>query len=69
MGGVGKTALALKLAEQLAVRFLDAQFYIELRGVSAQPLSIADAMAQVSGYCVWTHKRRKISSANWLLIA
>ena len=47
MGGVGETALALKLAEQLAVRFLDAQFYIELRGVSAQPLSIADAMAQV----------------------
>ena len=31
MGGVGKTVLALKLAEQLKPRYPDAQFYLDLR--------------------------------------
>lgn len=47
MGGVGKTALALKLAQSLAARYPDAQFYLELRGVSPKPVSTAEAMAHV----------------------
>ncbi len=46
-GGVGKTTLALKLAEKLKDRYPDAQFYFDLKGVSPQPLSSADAMAHV----------------------
>src|SRR5262249_30277677 len=37
MGGVGKTALALKLADELKNSYSDAQFYLDLKGVSAQP--------------------------------
>lgn len=47
MGGIGKTALALKLAEQLSPRLPDAQFYLDLKGASSHPLSSADAMAHV----------------------
>ena len=46
MGGVGKTALALKLAEQLKPDYPDAQFYVDLKGVT-QPLSPKEAMAHV----------------------
>ena len=44
MGGVGKTALALKVAEALMPRYPDAQFFLDLRGTST-PLSPAEAMA------------------------
>src|SRR5439155_27369016 len=47
LGGVGKTTLALKLAEQLTPHYPDAQFYLDLKGVSPQPLSAAEAMAHV----------------------
>jgi tetratricopeptide (TPR) repeat protein len=47
LGGVGKTALALKLAEQLKPDYPDAQFYLDLKGVSPQPLTPRDAMAYV----------------------
>jgi tetratricopeptide (TPR) repeat protein len=47
MGGVGKTALALVLAEQLSERYPDGQFYLDLKGTSAQPLTPAQAMAHV----------------------
>jgi tetratricopeptide (TPR) repeat protein len=47
LGGVGKTALALKLAERLAPRYADAQFYLDLKGADKQPLSVADALAHV----------------------
>ena len=47
LGGVGKTALALKLAEQIAPRFPDAQFYLDLKGAGPQPLAVADALAHV----------------------
>jgi tetratricopeptide (TPR) repeat protein len=48
LGGVGKTALALKLAELLAPRYTDAQFYLDLRGADKQkPLSVADALSHV----------------------
>jgi len=47
LGGVGKTALALKLAEQLKLDYPDAQFYLDLKGVSQQPLTPRDAMAYI----------------------
>ena len=47
LGGVGKTALALKLAEQLKPRYQDAQFYLDLKGVTDKPLTPAEAMAHV----------------------
>ena len=42
-----QTALALVLADRLAPRYPDAQFYLDLRGTSAEPLTAADAMAHV----------------------
>src|SRR2546425_1320704 len=47
MGGVGKTALALKLAEQLTARYPDAQFYLDLKGVSLGPLTPKEALPHV----------------------
>jgi tetratricopeptide (TPR) repeat protein len=47
LGGVGKTTLALKLAELLEGRYPDAQFYLDLKGPSAQPTPAADALAHV----------------------
>src|SRR5688572_4052478 len=41
MGGIGKTALALKLVERLKPRYPDAQFYLDLKGASTQPLTVA----------------------------
>lgn len=46
-GGVGKTALALVLAQQLTPNYPDAQIYIDLRGVSQKPLTALEAMAYV----------------------
>lgn len=46
-GGVGKTTLALKLADQLRPHYPGAQFYLDLKGASAQPLSVAEAQASV----------------------
>jgi tetratricopeptide (TPR) repeat protein len=47
MGGIGKTALALKLVELLKPRYPDAQFFLELKGTSTQTLTVAEAMAHV----------------------
>jgi hypothetical protein len=47
MGGIGKTALAFKVTEHLTPRYPDAQLYVDLKGTSATPLSVAEAMAQV----------------------
>jgi tetratricopeptide (TPR) repeat protein len=46
-GGVGKTALALMLAEELTPRYPDAQIYLDLKGVSQQPITWVQAMAHV----------------------
>jgi tetratricopeptide (TPR) repeat protein len=46
-GGIGKTALALKLAEALAQQFAGARLYLDLRGMSAQPLTSGAAMEHV----------------------
>lgn len=48
MGGVGKTTLALKLAEQLTPQYPDAQLLINLRGASQQShLTPRDVMVRV----------------------
>ena len=47
MGGIGKTALALKLVELLKPRYPDAQFYLDLKGASTQSLTVAEALAHV----------------------
>jgi tetratricopeptide (TPR) repeat protein len=46
MGGVGKTALALQVAQQLVGegRFPDAQLYVDLKGSDCQPLTPAAAL-------------------------
>ena len=47
MGGVGKTALALVLVEMLKSRFPDGQIFLNLNGMSENPLSPAEAMSKV----------------------
>jgi tetratricopeptide (TPR) repeat protein len=47
MIGIGKTALALKLAEELTPRYPDAQLYLDLKGTSRQPLSAVEVMTHV----------------------
>src|SRR6266404_3771669 len=46
-GGVGKTALALKLAAELAPNFPDAQIYLDLKGVSEKPFTAAEALSHI----------------------
>jgi tetratricopeptide (TPR) repeat protein len=47
MGGIGKTALALKLAQELTPDYPDAQIHLDLQGVSDDPVPPAQAMAHV----------------------
>ncbi len=47
LGGVGKTTLALKLAHQLAAHYPDAQLFVDLKGASPKPLSVAEAQSHV----------------------
>jgi tetratricopeptide (TPR) repeat protein len=46
-GGIGKTALALVMADRLKSRFPDGQIFLKLEGTSPNPLKPAEAMAQV----------------------
>src|SRR5262245_55314110 len=46
-GGIGKTALALKIAEALKPRYPDAQIDLDLRGTSPSPMPAAAVMAHV----------------------
>ena len=47
MGGIGKTAFGLRLAEELIPRYPDAQIYLDLRGIGGEPLSPREVMAHV----------------------
>jgi transcriptional regulator with XRE-family HTH domain/tetratricopeptide (TPR) repeat protein len=47
LGGVGKTALVVRAAEQLADRFPDGRLFVDLRGMDAVPLDPADALARL----------------------
>lgn len=47
LGGIGKTALAYKLAESLASRYPDGNVFIPLYGVRPQPVAPDDAMKTV----------------------
>ena len=46
-GGVGKTALALVLAQEMSAEYPDAQIFLDLQGVSERSVSSAEAMAHV----------------------
>jgi tetratricopeptide (TPR) repeat protein len=46
-GGVGKTTLAVKLAHQLVQDYPEAQIYIDLKGASANPLQVPEALSQI----------------------
>ena len=51
MGGIGKTALALVLADKIKSQFPDGQIFVDMRGTSSNPalppLTPEEAMAQV----------------------
>ncbi len=45
MGGIGKTELALLVANRLRPDYSDAQLFIDMRGTADRPLAAADALA------------------------
>jgi hypothetical protein len=47
LGGIGKTALALVLANRLKDRFPDGQLFVDMQGMSKSPLRPDDGMAHV----------------------
>ena len=47
MGGVGKTALALVLADRLKDHFPDGQLFLKMQGTSKTPLKPEEAMAHI----------------------
>ena len=46
-GGIGKTALALKLAQELSEGYPDGQIYLDLKGASEKPVPVSEALAYV----------------------
>jgi hypothetical protein len=47
MGGVGKTTLAVRVAHEVNDHFPDAQLMLDLRGMSEQPMTAAEAMGRI----------------------
>jgi tetratricopeptide (TPR) repeat protein len=57
MGGIGKSDLAKKfVTEYLSARYPDAQFYLDLKGSSHNPKSVAEAQLHVIASCRATEK-------------
>ncbi|MCA1565872.1 MAG: tetratricopeptide repeat protein [Acidobacteria bacterium] len=46
MGGIGKTELALSVAEKLRAEYSEAQLFLDMRGADAIPVDPADALAE-----------------------
>lgn len=46
MGGIGKTELALLVANRMRSDYTDAQLFIDMRGTDEKPLAAADALAE-----------------------
>jgi tetratricopeptide (TPR) repeat protein len=46
MGGIGKTELALLVADRLIEEYPDAQLFIEMHGTDKQPLSASEALSR-----------------------
>lgn len=67
MGGIGKTALALKLVELLKPRYPDAQFFLDLKGASTQPLTVGEALAHVVRAYHPAAKLPDTESVAWIL--
>jgi len=51
MGGIGKTALALKLADELRERYPDAQIYLDLQKTGLRGPEQASALRNWEGFC------------------
>jgi tetratricopeptide (TPR) repeat protein len=47
MGGIGKTATAIKACGMVKDHFPDAQLVVELRGMSARPMTAVEAMTRI----------------------
>ena len=47
MGGIEKTVLAQKFAQLIEHKYIDAQFYLDLKGISPKALTRIEAMAHV----------------------
>ncbi len=47
VGGVGKTSLAIMLADRLVFEYSDAQLFLDLKGTSHDPVLPIDAMKQI----------------------
>ncbi|GAA4586412.1 hypothetical protein GCM10023107_02570 [Actinoplanes octamycinicus] len=45
--GLGKTALAVRLADQLRDRYPDGRFYLDLRGTDPEPMPTGDALVRL----------------------
>jgi tetratricopeptide (TPR) repeat protein len=57
MGGIGKSDLAKKFAEQhLSDLYPDAQFYLDLKGASQQPKDVSEAQRHIISSCRATEK-------------
>jgi tetratricopeptide (TPR) repeat protein len=57
--GIGKTVAALKLAEQLTSSYAEAQFFLDLRGTSPNPVSPAEAISIALEACGLKDARRQ----------
>ncbi|MEY9948512.1 helix-turn-helix domain-containing protein [Kitasatospora sp. GAS1066B] len=61
--GLGKTSLALRLAEELGRRFPDGALYLDLRGVDVRPLTTDEALARLLGSLGVPHDRLPLETA------